>query len=169
MKPVSVGGVMIEHANLHNFKELHRKDIRKGDFVFIKRAGDVIPEVIESIKEKRRVSLSLFQEPKNCPHCKSLLKKEGELLRCISTQCSAIKERALIHFASKAAMNIEFLGNKNIQKFYQLGWLNKFSSFYKLPEKNISKLEGFGEKSFQLLTESLEKSKKLPYQKYYLL
>lgn len=162
MEPVALSGVTIRQANLHNFGELERKDIRKGDFVIIHRAGDVIPEVIRPLKEKRKqlvAELKKFKVPTQCPVCHSSLKKDGDYLKCFNVECPAIKEQSFIHFASKACMNIEFLGKKSIKKFYQWGWLTNFSSFYDLPKNPLDKKEGFGEKSFTLLKESLEKSK----------
>ena len=159
MKPANIGGVTIRNASLHNFQELARKDVRKGDFVVVHRAGDVIPEIIKSLKEKRKKSLKKFPIPKKCPICKSQLEKDGDYLKCFDTECPAVKEQSLIHFASKSAMNIEFLGIKSIKKFYEWGWLTNFSSFYDLPKKPLSEKEGFGEKSFHLLKQSLEKSK----------
>ncbi len=160
MKPVSLSGVTIRQASLHNFKEMSRKDIRPKDFVVIHRAGDVIPEVLKSLKEKRNKNSKPFKDPKNCPNCKEPLQQDGDYLRCKNILCSAIRERSLIHFASKGAMNIEFLGEKNIKKFHEWGWLTNFSSFYDLPNKDLTQQEGFGEKSFELLVKSLEKSKK---------
>lgn len=160
MKPTPLDGVVIRQASLHNFNEIKRKDIRKGDFVLIHRAGDVIPEVIKTLKEKRKKNLPVFSAPQKCPSCKQPLIADGDYLRCISSQCPATWERALIHFASKACMNIEFLGEKNIKKFYKWGWLKNFSSFYDLPQKPLDKKEGFGTKSFNLLIKSLEMSKK---------
>ncbi len=166
MKPVSLSGVTIRQASLHNFKEIARKDIRKNDFVVIHRAGDVIPEVLKSLTKKRSKNSKPFKNPKNCPACKSILYPDGDYLRCINILCPAIQERSLIHFASKGAMNIEFLGEKNIKKFYKWGWLTNFSSLYDLPDKPLIKQKGFGEKSFNLLVKSLEKSKKTTLPKF---
>ena len=159
LDPVKIGGVIISQASLHNFKEIDRKNLHIGDFVTVQRAGDVIPEVIRPILKKRKKSVKKIRIPTQCPDCSSILKKERDLLRCTYSLCPAIKERSLIHFASKSAMNIEFLGEKSIKKFYKLGWLNSFSDFYKLPKKKLHDLEGFGDKSAQLLFKSLEKSK----------
>ena len=163
MKPVSIGGVSIRQASLHNFKELSRKDVRKGDLVEVRRAGDVIPEVVKVLKNKRVGSLIPFKAPDRCPGCSELLKADGDYLRCFNLSCPAVREKTLIYFASKKCMNIEFLGEKSIQKFYKLGWLQNFSSFYTLPKKPLEKEEGFGEKSFELLKKSLEKSKQTTF------
>lgn len=159
MKSVFIGGVKIRQASLHNFKELKRKDIRKGDWVKVQRAGDVIPEIIQALKSKRKKSVVPFKLPEQCPKCKNSLKEDGEYLRCINPSCPAVREKALIYFASKKCMNIEFLGEKSIQKFYNIGWLTNFASFYTLLEKPLKERKGFGEKSVELLKKSLEKSK----------
>ena len=160
LEPVKIAGVTVSQASLHNFKEIARKDLLQKDYVLIQRAGDVIPEVIGPVKKKRERKAKAFKAPTKCPECLSQLKKDGDILRCVSSSCPAIKERALIHFASKNGMDIAILGEKSVKRFYKLGWLNCFSDFYKLPEKNINELEGFGEKSAQLLSENLEESKK---------
>ena len=160
MSPVSLGGVTVRQASLHNFKELSRKDVREGDFVQVQRAGDVIPEVVRTLKTKRKRSSRPFKPPNHCPSCKGPLQPDGDYLRCSNVLCPSIRERALIYFASKRCMNIEFLGEKSIQKFYKLGWLRAFSSFYELPNRPLEKEEGFGEKSRALLINSLNKSKK---------
>ena len=161
MTAVFVGGVTIRQASLHNFKELERKDVRKGDRVEIRRAGDVIPEIVKVLKYKRKKPLPKpFKAPKKCPACRKLLKPDGDYLRCVNCSCPASYLKSLIHFASKKCMNIEFLGEKSIQKFHKLRWLKNFSDFYRLPEKPLIKEEGFEEKSLVRLTQSLEKSKK---------
>ena len=166
MDPVEVGGVIIRQASLHNFKELKRKGIYKGAWVEIHRAGDVIPEVIRVIVEKGQKKLKAFKIPSECPSCGKTLKEDGEYLRCVNTSCSSMRERALIHFASKGCMDIEFLGEKSIKKFYEWGWLKSFSSFYTLGKHPIEEQEGFGKKSRELLEKSLEKSKKTTLAKF---
>ena len=159
MTPVQIDGVRVRQASLHNFKELSRKDVRKGDWVEVRRAGDVIPEVVKVLTEKRDKTLTPFKPPDRCPGCEGPLKPDGDYLRCFNLSCPEIKEKALIYFASKKCMNIELLGEKSIEKFYKLGWLDSFSSFYKLLKKPLEEEEGFGEKSSALLKQSLEKSK----------
>ena len=160
LKTLVLGGVQIRHASLHNFKELARKDIRKGDFVLVHRAGDVIPEVIQSLKERRKTKQPLFIAPSSCPVCKSSVIEQGDYLICENSRCPAVIENKLIHFASKKAMNIEFLGAKSIKKFCNWNWLNSYADIYDLKDKDIKSKEGFGAKSYQLLVESLNKSKK---------
>ena len=161
LKPLVLGGVQIRHASLHNFKELARKDIRKGDFVLVHRAGDVIPELTQVLKEKRRAGQTVFKAPSSCPVCKSSVREQGDYLLCENRQCPAVIEGKLIHFAGKKAMNIEFLGQKSIKKFYSWDWLKSYSDIYDLKDRDIKNKEGFGDKSCQLLADSLEKSKKI--------
>ena len=160
LKALPLSGVLIRQATLHNFQDLARKDIRIGDYVVIHRAGDVIPEVIKALKEKRKKGLKVFRKPKNCPSCKNQLQDQGDYLVCINSTCPAINENKLIHFASKKAMNIEFLGEKSLKKFYKWSWLKNYSDFYGLKDKPIMEKENFGKKSYDLLINSLEKSKK---------
>ena len=157
MEPVSIGGVTVRQASLHNFKELKRKDIREGDWAEIQRAGDVIPEIARV--EKREGRLPPFSPPESCPSCAGPLQPDGERLFCQNPSCGAKRERALIYFAGKQGVNIEFLGEKTIQKFYRKRWLPRFSSFYELPQKPLEDEEGFSEKSVLRLKSSLEKSK----------
>ena len=160
LKKIALGGVIIRQASLHNLQDLTKKDLRRGDFVLIHRAGDVIPEVIKTIKEKRAKNSKPFKLPDVCPECQSPLSFQGDELMCKNPHCPAVKKSRFIHFASKKAMNIEFLGEKSLKKFYQWGWLKNYSDFYELKNKPITDKEGFGEKSYSLLVESLEKSKK---------
>ena len=160
LKAVSLGGVIIRQASLHNFQDLSRKDIRIGDVVLIHRAGDVIPELIRPLKEKRKKGLKAFLKPKNCPVCKKKLQKQGDYLICQNRYCPAIQENKFIHFASKKAMDIEFLGEKSIKKFYEWKWIKNYSDLYDLKDKALINKEGFGEKSYELLVKNLDKSKK---------
>lgn len=160
LEPLFLGGVWIRQASLHNFQDLKKKDIRIGDKVLIHRAGDVIPEVLKPLKEKRKKGLKTLHQPTNCPICKRSLKQKGDYLMCSNKQCSAVKINRLIHFCSKGAMNIEFLGKESIKKFYEWKWLNSYSDIYDLENKDLKSQPGFGEKSYDLLVKSLEKSKK---------
>ena len=169
LKPIKIGGVSIRHASLHNFKLLEKKDIREGDKVLLHRAGDVIPEIIKSLSrvsdKKLKASKKLnrakkFKAPTKCPVCKNPVKEQGDYLLCDFPHCPAVIENKLIHFASKKAMNIEFLGEKSLKAFYEWGWLKNYSDIYDLKDKPVAKKEGFGKKSYQLLLESLQKSQK---------
>ena len=159
LEALNLGGVSVRQASLHNFKWLKKKDIREGDKVLVHRAGDVIPEIIKSLKRSKRSQS--FKAPKQCPVCKHPAQEQGDYLFCNFPLCPAVIENKLIHFCSKKAMNIEFLGEKSIKRFYEWGWLKNYSDIYDLKDKNLIEKEGFGLKSYKLLLESLEKSKKI--------
>lgn len=162
MAPVKVGGVTVSHATLHNQDELDRKDIRPGDTVIVQRAGDVIPQVVSVLKEKRQKNSKPFQLPKNCPICgEKALKPEGEvILRCMNLLCGARLKESLKHFVSRKAMNIDKLGDRLIDLFVEKKLISSFSDIYRLKYDDIIALERQGEKSTQNLLSSIEKSKK---------
>ncbi len=162
MKPVEVGGVTVTNATLHNQDEIDRKDIRVGDFVVIQRAGDVIPEVVRVITEKRKSSSKPFTIPRKCPVCgKPAEKNEGEaVLRCVNPVCEARLKESLKHFIARRAMNLEGLGDKLIDALVDAGLVKSFSDIYKLTHKNLIGLERQGEKSVQNILDSIEKSRK---------
>ncbi len=162
MEPVSVGGVTITNATLHNQDEIDRKDVRVGDSVKVHRAGDVIPEIIEVLKEKRPKGTKKFQIPDHCPVCGEEAEQlQGEVVkRCINTLCPAVMKESLKHFVSRNAMNIDKLGSRLIEVFYEKGLITKFSDIYKLEYDDVINLERQGEKSTTNLLESIEKSKK---------
>ena len=171
LKPINIGGVIVSNATLHNFDEIIRKDIRIDDFVWVKRAGDVIPYVSKVEVKKRKDTNKIFTVPKNCLCGSKIIKVEGEAVQ----RCSATKNRckyqnleSFKHFVSKKAMNIEGLGEKLIEKFITLNLLSNKIDIYKLEnhKKKIVKLEGFGEKSFQNLIESINKSKVTSLSRY---
>ncbi len=162
MKPVDVGGVTVTHATLHNQDEIDRKDIRVGDAVLIHRAGDVIPEVISVLLDKRSTNAKKFTIPKVCPVCKSeAIRIEGEAVsRCTNPACEAKLKESLKHFSSKRAMNIEKLGDKMIDLLVDQKLIHSFSDIYKLKFNTLIELERQGEKSAQNLIDNIEKSKK---------
>lgn len=161
MKPVKVGGVTITNATLHNQDEIDRKDVRVGDTVIVQRAGDVIPEVVQVILDKRPRNSEPFIIPTNCPTCGSKASKEPEeaVLRCHNAFCKSIIIGSLIHFVSRRAMNMEKVGDKLVEAFVDLELVKSFSDLYKLTEKDIQKLERQGEKSIQNILNSIEKSR----------
>ena len=175
VKPVNIGGVVVSNATLHNEDEIKRKDIRIGDVVKIERAGDVIPHVIEVDKTKRNNRSSPFKFPLICPSCGSKTTKEfnkttkkfDAVRRCTneSFECEKIGIEKLKHFISKEALNIDGLGKKVIEKFWNLNFIRKPQDIFNLDYKKIGKLEGWGDTSVNNLKNSIEKSKNVTLQR----
>ena len=163
LKPVQVGGVTVSRATLHNEDEVKRKDVRVGDTVVVQRAGDVIPEVVKVIKEKRTGREKEFVMPVECPVCGSHVERLGDeaAIRCTSLYCRAQLVERIFHFASRGAMDIEGLGYKTVETLIEKRFIKDVADLYLLHEKKeeISSIEGMGEKSFQNLVDGLEASK----------
>ncbi len=161
LEPVQVAGVTVSRATLHNFDELKRKDVRIGDTVLIERSGDVIPQVVQSIKEKRTGSEKARRIPKKCPICGSeIIHTEGEVaVRCKNRMCPARLKWRIKYFASRDAMDIDHLGGSTVDKLIEKGFVDSIADLYSLTIENILTLEGFKEKSAENLLASIEKSK----------
>ncbi len=161
MKPVKVGGVTITHATLHNQDEIDRKDVCIGDTVLIQRAGDVIPDIVQVLIDKRPAAAKRFLIPQNCPSCHEAAVKNVEevVLRCVNPLCPSIVKESLKHFVSRRAMNVEKLGDKWIDSFVEAKLVTKFSDLYRLNKDTLLSLDRQGEKSAQNILDSLEKSK----------
>ncbi len=161
MEPVKVGGVVVSRATLHNEDEIRRKDIREGDYVIIQRAGDVIPEVVKPLKERRTGREKEFVMPENCPVCGTkLVRKPGEAVwRCPNPDCFPRLVKKISHFASKNAMDIDGLGPKLAEQLINAGLVRDIPDIYSLTADDLVALERFGEKSAANLLESIEKSK----------
>lgn len=161
LEPVRIGGVTVSRSTLHNWDEIERKDIRVGDTVVVERAGDVIPHVVMVIKEKRTGREKSFPIPEKCPVCGSkVVREEGEVaVRCIGLNCPAQVKEKIKHFASRGAMDIEGLGEKNVELLYSKGLINNFIDLYKLKKEALLTLPRFAEKSAQNLIDAIEKSK----------
>jgi DNA ligase (NAD+) len=161
MAPVKVGGVTITNATLHNQEEMERKDVRAGDTVIIHRAGDVIPEVVQVILEKRPKDSKKFIFPTKCPVChEKVTRFENEIaLRCVNSVCPAILKESLKHFASRRAMNIEKFGDRIVETLVDKKLISCFSDIYKLTEASLKELDRQGEKSSKNIIQSVEKSK----------
>ena len=176
VKPVNIGGVMVSNATLHNEDEIIRKDIRIGDTVKIERAGDVIPHVISVDKKLRSSDSKKYIFPDKCPSCgsktikeyNSITKKVDAVRRCSNDGfgCEKISIEKLKHFVSKDALNIEGLGKKVIEKFWDLKFIKLPNDIFNLNFEIISKLEGWGYQSAQNLKNSINKSKKLKLDKF---
>lgn len=163
LEPVRVMGSLISKATLHNEDYIINKDIKIGDIVSIKKAGDVIPEVVKPIIERRNGTEKEFKMLQNCPICQSPLKRKEEesAYYCTNEHCPARKQEKLIHFTSRHAMNITGFGDRIIEDFYNLGFLKNVDDFYHLNKykEDLKELEGFGEKSIEKLLDEIEKSK----------
>lgn len=162
LKPVHVGGVTVTHATLHNQDEVERKDVRVGDTVIVRRAGDVIPEVVAVIKEKRPRGAKPWRMPPKCPRCGADVVREAGAAahRCMGGLfCPAQRMGALRHFASRRAMDIEGLGEKLVEQLVEKGMVNTVADLYRLKKGELSGLERMGDKSAQNLLDQIEKSK----------
>lgn len=163
LKPVFVGGVTVTNATLHNEDEMRRKDVRIGDTVSIRRAGDVIPEVVGIVLEKRPSNALLFTMPTECPVCGSHIKKQEDeaVARCTGgIFCAAQRKQAMIHFASRKAMDIEGFGDKLVEQLVDSNLANNLADIYRLDFRVLANLDRMAEKSAKNIIDALEKSKK---------
>jgi DNA ligase (NAD+) len=164
LEPVFVGGVTVTNATLHNADEVRRKDVRPGDYVVVRRAGDVIPEIVRSIPERREGDLEPWSMPERCPECDSAVEQvEGEaVVRCTGgLVCPAQRKRALEHFASRAAMDIDGLGEKVIAQLVEADRVHSPADLFKLDKDTLTSLERMGDKSAENLLAALEDSKQV--------
>lgn len=170
LDPVFLAGSTISRATLHNADEIKRKDIREGDYVIIEKGGDVIPKVVEVLKNKRKKpEPPEFKMPDRCPVCKTqLVKPEGEAnYFCINFMCPAQVQARIEHFVARNAMDIEGLGYSIVERFIQLGYIKDISDIYELPKhsKALKELERFGDKSIDNIFKGIENSKQRPFEK----
>ncbi len=161
LEPVFLSGSTVSNANLHNDEEISRKDIRIGDFVIIEKAGEIIPQVINVLPEKRAGNEIVFKMPKFCPVCDTPVKKvtDGVYIKCLNISCPAQIKARLIYFASKPAMDIDGLGPAVIEQFFAKNLINDAADIYALTIPQIESLERMALKSAQNLINSIEKSK----------
>ena len=167
LEPVQVCGVTLRTATLHNEDDIRRKDIRKGDVVVVKRAGDVIPQVVGAVREKRTGKEKKFRYPKKCPVCrKSVTRHPGEArVYCTNRDCPAQGLESLKHFVSQGAMDVRGLGPQTLEKLLELNLIEDVSGLYQLTEKDLAQLPNFKEKSIENLLASLEQSKSQPFER----
>ena len=168
LEPTMLGGVVIQNASLHNMKEVRRKDIMIGDVVVIRRAGDVIPEVVAAVKEKRDKAVSEVAVPEHCPACGSNLNNETlDLIKCeAGLSCSAQLKANIEHFISKPAMNISGLGKSTISELVDAGYLKGISDLYDLTVADFLCLPGFADKSACAAVDAINASKKIDLAKF---
>ncbi len=176
VEPVNIGGVVVSNATLHNEDEIARKDIRIGDIIKIERAGDVIPHVIEVEKKKRTPGSKKFVFPLKCPSCGSetikdynkITKKFDAVRRCTNEgfECERIAIEKIKHFISKEALNIDGLGKKVVEKFWELNLIKKPQDIFNLNYSKILDMEGWGKLSVNNLISSIEKSKEVSLQRF---
>lgn len=163
LEPVIVAGSTVKRATLHNEDNVIAKDLKIGDIVSIRKAGDVIPEVIEAKKERRTGLEKDFKMIDKCPMCgEKITKKEGQVdYFCTNNDCPARKIESLIHFSSRDAMNIDGLGERIVEDFFNFGFISKISDIYKLENhrKDLITLEGYGNKSVEKLLDAIDNSK----------
>lgn len=168
LEPVSIAGVTVSRATLHNEDEIRKKDIRIGDTVLIQRAGDVIPEVIKVIESKRTGEESIFTIPQNCPVCgaEAFREKDEAVFRCNNINCSAQIKARIRHFASKGAFDIDGLGIKLVEQLVDKGLLASYADIFHLDKARVQSLERMGPKSAQNLMDAIEKSKTISFDRF---
>ncbi|MDR0968642.1 MAG: NAD-dependent DNA ligase LigA [Holosporaceae bacterium] len=172
LKPVTIGGVVISRATLHNKDELEKLDVRVGDRVVLQRAGDVIPQILYPILEERPENAVPFVFPTTCPCCGSALVKEEDeaAVRCVNLNCEAQSVERLIHFVSKLAFNIDGLGDQNIRFLFEKGIVKSPSDIFRIEEKNLEfrleKSDGWGKQSVENLFESINAAKTIPLDRF---
>ena len=159
LSPVPLSGTTVSKASLYNFDEIERKDIRIGDYVVVRKAGEIIPQVVKVIKEKRTGNEKRFDVPEKCPACESDVIKEEVYLKCYNPLCTAQAKRRIIYFASRNAMDIEGLGPALIEQLVDKKVIKDYTDIYSLKFDDLVPLERMGEKSAQNLIDAIEKSK----------
>ncbi len=166
--PVFVGGVTVSRATLHNEDELRRKDVRAGDWVFVRRAGDVIPEIVKVITAKRTGREQAFVFPTECPVCQAKVKREeGEAVaRCTNRSCPAQLAGRLRHFATRTAMDIDGLGDKLCEAMVEIGMVKSVADLFDLTVDRLTTLERMGEKSAKNLVDAIARSKKTTLRRF---
>ncbi|MBS0644172.1 MAG: NAD-dependent DNA ligase LigA [Proteobacteria bacterium] len=171
LEPVNVGGVLVQNATLHNEDEIARKDIRIGDTVVLQRAGDVIPQIVSVVLDRRPPDAEPFKFPDLCPACGShAVRPPGEVVRrCTGgLTCPAQRVERLIHFVSRPAFDIDGLGEKTIQEFYNEGWLHSPADLFRLPEREaeIATREGWGKTSARNLARAIANRRRVPLERF---
>lgn len=166
LEPVNVAGSVVSRATLHNAQEIERKDVRVGDTVIIRKAGDIIPEVVSSLKELRPKNSKKFEMLKHCPVCSGGVKRIGAIDYCTKKDCFPQQLRQIVHFVSRAAFDIDGLGPKIIEQLINEGLIKNQTDLFELTAGDLKPLERFAEKSTENLIASIEKSKKIQLNRF---
>ncbi len=168
LEPVSIGGVTVTHSTLHNMDEIERLDVRIGDTVIVERAGDVIPKVVEVLKNLREKNAKKITAPLSCPICESKTEKirDEVAYRCANKNCYAVNLRNLIHWASKNAIDIEGLGRKIVEQLMNEGLVQDVADFYLLKKEDLKSLERFADKSADNLINAIKNKKSIELAKF---
>jgi DNA ligase (NAD+) len=164
LEPVEIGGAMVKLATLHNFDLVHQKDLREGDMVQVKRAGEVIPQIIAPLTDRRTHALPVTPVPTHCPVCGTAVEREeGEIaIYCPNVACPGRRLESLVHFASRGAMDIRGLSYARIQQVVAAGWVSDVADIFSITVEQLVSLERFAEKSAANLVAAIEASKKQP-------
>ncbi|HKN35093.1 MAG TPA: NAD-dependent DNA ligase LigA [Terriglobales bacterium] len=168
LKPVPIGGTTVSRATLHNMDEIERLGVKIGDWVQVERGGDVIPKVVSVVEDKdHRRGQRSFRMPERCPVCGGhVVRTEGEAdHRCVNTNCPAKLRESVLHFASRAVMNIEGMGDALVNQLTDRGMVKNVADIYRLTKNDLLQLERMGEKSAQNVLDEIEASKKLPLER----
>lgn len=161
LEPVRLAGSTVSYATLHNIDFIKERDARIGDIVRLRKAGDIIPEIVSVVAEKREGSAIPFEMPETCPSCgaKVIRNEDEAAVRCINPDCPAQLSRSIIHFVSRGAMNIDNLGESVIEQFIENGLIKSAADLYYLKKEDIASLDRMGEKSAQNIIDAIEKSR----------
>lgn len=165
LEPVFLSGTTVTHSTLHNMDEVERLDVREGDTVVVHKAGEIIPQILRVVKEKRPPNARKFRMPERCPVCGTRLFKEADEVawRCVNASCPAQLVARLKHFGSRQALDIEGLGEKLAEQLVRVGLVKNFADLYELKVDKLAELERMGKKSAQNLLDALERSKSRPF------
>ncbi len=166
LEPVRLGGTTVQHATLHHAKYIRENDIRLGDWVVVRRAGDVIPQILGPVKERRTGGEREFVWPSTCPACGSQAVTRGEHRSCMNLDCPAQMRRRALHLASRKALRIEGLGEKAVEQFAEAGILTRVEEVFALDYERIEQLDGWGEKSVAELRKQVEEAMRCPLAKF---
>ena len=169
LQPVSVGGVTVSNASLHNEDEICRLDVKIGDTVVVRRAGDVIPQIVTVVADRRTADVRDIVFPSHCPVCSSVIKQvTGEAVqRCTGGLiCSAQLKEAIKHFASRKALDIDGLGDKLVEQLVDVGLVQSVTDLYQLQQEKVAALDRMGDKSASNLLQAIEQSKQTTFARF---